>query len=51
MTDRNAAQEIADDMITDPDKDAEGKPPPTPPQTIDAEPTQVGPADDHGDER
>lgn len=38
MTDRNAAQEIADDMLTDPDKDAGAASPPAAPQTIDAEP-------------
>ena len=36
MTDRNMAQEIADDMLTDPDKDAEDTPS-TPPQTVEAE--------------
>ena len=39
MADDNAAQEVVDDMLTDPDKDAAGKPAPVPPQTIDAEPT------------
>ncbi|WP_425230533.1 hypothetical protein [Sphingomonas sp.] len=38
----NAVQEIADDLLTDPDKDAEGKPPPAPPQTIEAEPSGEG---------
>lgn len=36
MTDRNVAQEVADDMLTDPDKDAE-RAPAVPPQTIEAE--------------
>lgn len=48
MAEENATQEIVDDMMTDPDKDAERKPAPVPPQTIEAE---TGPADDHGDER
>lgn len=39
MSDRNTAQEVADDMLTDPDKDAGDRPAPLPPQTIDAEPT------------
>lgn len=39
MSEQNAAQEIADDMLTDPDKDARKDPPPAPPQTVDAEPT------------
>jgi hypothetical protein len=39
MAKDNAAQEVADDLLTDPDKDAERNPPPVPPQTIDAEPT------------
>ena len=39
MDKENAAQEIADDMLTDPDKDAADRPPPAPPQTTDAEPT------------
>ena len=34
----NAAQEVVDDMITDPDKDAERRPPPAPPQTVANEP-------------
>jgi hypothetical protein len=38
MAKDNAAQEIADDMLTDPDKDAERDPAPVPPQTVDAEP-------------
>lgn len=46
MSKENAAQEVADDMLTDPDKDAANIPPPTPPQTIDAEPT--GRATDDG---
>lgn len=41
--DKNAAQELADDLITDPDKDAGGKPAPLPPQTTDAEPTSDRP--------
>lgn len=43
MTDKNAAQEVADDLFTDPDADASGKPAPLPPQTIDAEPTSDRP--------
>ena len=39
MADDNAAKEVVDDLLTDPDKDAAGKPAPVPPQTIDAEPT------------
>lgn len=35
----NAAQEVVDDLLTDPDKDAERTPPPQPPQTIDNEPS------------
>lgn len=39
MTEKeNAAQEVADDMMTDPDEDAEGKPKPRPPQTVANEP-------------
>lgn len=34
----NAAQEVADDLITDPDKDAKGAPTPPPPQTVAIEP-------------
>lgn len=30
----NVARELADDMITDPDKDAEATPPPKAPQTV-----------------
>jgi hypothetical protein len=37
----NAAQEVMDDMITDPDKDAEAVPQPKPPQTIDSEPDEA----------
>lgn len=36
MSDRNMAQEVADDMLTDPDKDAQAAQP-VPPQTIEAE--------------
>ena len=43
MTDRNAAQEVADDMLTDPDQDATAKPTPLPPQTTEAEPTSDRP--------
>lgn len=39
MDKENAAQELADTMLTDPDKDAQNPPPPRPPQTIEAEPT------------
>jgi hypothetical protein len=35
---RNAPQEVVDDLITNPDEDAEGSPPPEPPQTIANEP-------------
>ena len=43
MSDKeNAAQEVVDDLITDPDKDAEGRPMPKPPQTIDNEPNDPG---------
>ena len=39
MTDKeNTAQEVVDDLITDPDKDAEHRPAPTPPQTVANEP-------------
>lgn len=41
MAKDNAAQEIADDMLTDPDKDAGSMP--LPPQTVDAEPTSDRP--------
>ncbi|HEU0042969.1 hypothetical protein [Sphingomonas sp.] len=41
----NAAQEIAEDLLTDPDKDAAKNPPPAPPQTIDAEPSGAGASD------
>ena len=50
MTDKNTAQEVVDDLLTDPDKDAEAQPRPTPPQTIDAEPTG-GLGGDRADER
>lgn len=40
MSDKeNAAQEVVDDLITDPDKDAAERPAPKPPQTIDNEPS------------
>lgn len=39
MTEKdNAAQEVADDLLTDPDKDAERVPKPRPPQTVANEP-------------
>ena len=41
MPKENAAQEVADDLLTDPDRDAETTQP-KPPQTIDAEPTGEG---------
>ena len=44
MDKNNAAQEIADDLLTDPDKDAAENPPPVPPQTVDAEPSGDGKA-------
>lgn len=54
MTKENTAQELADDLLTDPDKDAGARPAPLPPQTIDAEPTSGRPgqhrvADDEED--
>lgn len=54
MSKENATQEIVDDLLTDPDKDAAGTPPPAPPQTIDAEPTggrDTGLGGDRADER
>lgn len=39
MDKENAVEALADTMLTDPDKDAQGTPPPSPPQTIEAEPT------------
>lgn len=39
MADKNLAQEVVDDVITDPDADADGPTPPAPPQTIEAEPS------------
>ncbi len=44
MDKENAAQEVADDMITDPDADAALTPPPRPPQTIEDEPSGDAPA-------
>ena len=45
MSKENVAQEIVENLLTDPDKDAERTPPPAPPQTIEAEPTgDRGPA-------
>lgn len=45
MTEKeNAAQEVVDDMLTDPDKDARDTPPPTPPQTVANEPDGASPA-------
>jgi len=38
MEKRNGLQEVVDDLITDPDKDAEGSDRPEPPQTIANEP-------------
>lgn len=35
---KNGLQELVDDLMTDPDKDAERMPPPEPPQTIANEP-------------
>ena len=43
MTGKNAAQELADDILTDPDRDAASTPAPLPPQTVDAEPTSDRP--------
>ena len=39
MNEENAVQKLADNLLTDPDKDAEGTPRPSPPQTINAEPS------------
>lgn len=39
MEKENAAQELAENLLTDPDKDAQGTPPPSPPQTVEAEPS------------
>ncbi|WP_419809879.1 hypothetical protein [Sphingomonas sp.] len=39
MEKENTAQEVVDDLLTDPDKDAADRPSPAPPQTTDAEPT------------
>lgn len=36
--DKNGVQEVVDDLLTDPDKDAEGRSAPVPPQTVDNEP-------------
>ena len=44
----NLAQEVVDDLITDPDKDAERRPAPKPPQTIDNEPSGPSGADKSG---
>ena len=41
MDKENAAQGIADELLTDPDKDAVGRP--MPPQTSEAEPTSDRP--------
>ena len=35
---KNGLQEVVDDLITDPDKDAERHPRPEPPQTVANEP-------------
>lgn len=43
MTKENAAQELADDLLTDPDKNAAGTSALLPPQTIEAEPTSGRP--------
>ena len=39
MAKENTLQEVVDDMLTDPDKDADAPRPPAPPQTTDAEPS------------
>ena len=39
----NAAQDLAENLLTDPDRDAGGAPKPLPPQTTDAEPTSGRP--------
>ncbi len=40
MTEKeNTAQEVVDDLLTDPDKDAARQPPPAPPQTVADEPS------------
>ena len=39
MTDKqNTAQDVVEDLMTDPDKDAGRVPPPAPPQTVGNEP-------------
>ncbi len=44
MTDKpNAPQEIVEDLLTDPDADADRSPPPAPPQTIGNEPSKDRP--------
>ena len=43
MDTQNAAQTIADDLLSDPDRDAQGKPAPLPPQTVEGEPTSGRP--------
>lgn len=43
MTKNNTAQEVADDLLSDPDKDAAGTPAVLPPQTTEAEPTSDRP--------
>lgn len=41
MSKENAAQNVVDDLLTDPDKDAVAAP--LPPQTVEAEPTSDRP--------
>lgn len=43
MSEANGARELADNLLTDPNADAAGKPVPLPPQTVDAEPTSDRP--------
>lgn len=39
MSKDGTAQDVAKDLLTDPDADAAKSPAPLPPQTVDAEPT------------
>ena len=42
MTDKqNTAQDVVEDLLTDPDKDADRVPAPAPPQTIANEPAKA----------
>lgn len=44
MPKENAVEEVVEDLMTDPDADAERAPAPRPPQTTDAEPSGDTPA-------